>query len=200
MHVSGQMQGRAGAQYKWSDTWLSADCWGILCFSQHLIHYRARYPGVEKQHRSLFNHVCQPSDFIRAMFRIHLLRFSQCRPMNETILALLKQPLVHVFCESNFWAITQISGQGFWFCCSGFIFLQSLSLFFCISCQSLTVTFNHLQTELGAGHSFSPSLLLGFFPSNLSEWHTLLTKLSIQHWQINWFQWFKSAINVSFPT
>ncbi len=156
-------------------------------------------PGVEIQHIFLFNHVCQLSDFIRAMFHIHLLRFSQCRPMNETILALLKQQLVRVFCEPNFWAITQISGWGFWFCSSDLIFLRSL-FFFCISCQSLVVTFNHLQTELGASHSFAPSLLLGFFPSNLSDWHTLLTMLSIQHWQINWFQWFKSAINVSFPT
>lgn len=128
---SGQMQKRVEAQYERSDTWLAAGCWGILSFSQCLIHYSVRFPGVEIQHIFLFNHVCQLSDFIRAMLHIHLLRFCQCRPMNEPILALLKQQLVHVFCEPNFWAITQISGWGFWFCSSDLIFSPvSLSLLF----------------------------------------------------------------------
>lgn len=140
----------------------------MFCFSQHLIHYSARFPGVEKHHVFLFNHACQLSDFIRPMFHVHLLRFSQCWPMNETVLALLKQQLVHVFHESNFWG--NYSDQ--WL---GFLVLlfrsnfSLVSLFFCISCQSLVVTFNHLQTELGASHSFSPPLMLGFSPSNLSE-------------------------------
>ncbi len=129
LHRSGQMQKRVEAQYEWSDTWLAAGCGGILSFSQRLIHYSARFPGVEIQHIFLFNHVCQLFDFIRAMFHIHLLRFSQCWPMNETVLALLKQQLVHVFSEPNFWAITQISGWGSWFRSSDLISFSRLSFF-----------------------------------------------------------------------
>lgn len=129
LHGSGQMQTRAEAQYEWSGTWLAVGYWGILSFSQRLIHYSAHFPRVEIQHIFLFNHVCQLSDFIRAMFHIHLLRFAQRRAMNETILALLKQQLVHVFCEPNFWAITQISGWGLGFCSSGLIFSQASLLF-----------------------------------------------------------------------
>lgn len=102
---------------------------------------------MEIHHISLFNHVGQLSDFITTLFHIRLLKFSHCCSMNETISALLKQQLVHVFCEPNFWAITHISGWGFWFCSSHLILLLSLS-FFCICCQSLMVTFNYLQTEL----------------------------------------------------
>lgn len=141
------MQKRAKARYELSDTWLAAGCWSIWTFSQRLIHYTACFPKVEIQHIFLFKHVCQLSGFIRALFRIHLLRFSQCRSMNETILALLKQQLVHVFCEPNFWAITQISGWGFWLCSSDLIF-PPVFPFFCIGCQSRVVTLNHLQTEL----------------------------------------------------
>lgn len=126
--------------------------------------------------------------------------FLSAGPMNGTILALLKQQLVHVSLWIKFWGNYSDQWLGFLILLLGSHFSSVSSLFFRISCQSLMVTFNHLQTELGASRSFSPSLLLGFFPSNLSEWHTLLTMLSIQHWQINWFQWFKSAINVSFPT
>lgn len=79
----------------------------------------------------------------------------------------------------------------FSFSCWEFFLWFSLS--FCFGCQSHVVGFNHLQTEPGTSHSF------GFILSNLSEWHTLLTMLSIQPQQINWFQQFKSAINVSFP-
>lgn len=113
LHRSGQMQRRAEAQCEWSDTWLAAGPFKHFVFqsaSNSLQQNVLYFHGVEIQHIFLFNHVCQLSDFIRAVFHIHLLRFSLCRPMNETILALLKQQLVHVFCEPNFWAITQISG------------------------------------------------------------------------------------------
>lgn len=149
----------------------------------------------------LFGHVCQLSDFIRAMFHIHLLRFPQCRSMNETTSALLKQQHVHAFCEPNFGAITQISGwsHGFLLFRSLFLFCQSI-FFSCISCQSHMVSFNHLQTVLVTSHlfgSFPFAWLLPIQPVRLT--HTV-DHAFIQPGQINWFQQFKSAINVSFPT
>lgn len=147
LHHSGQMQKRVAAQLELSDTWLAAACCSILSFSQCLIHYSAIFPRVEIQHIFIFNLVCHLFEFIGCLFHIHLLRFSQCRSMNETILALLKHQPVHVFCEPNFWAITQISGWGLWFLPLRSRF-SPFSLLSCISCQSHVVTFNHLQTEL----------------------------------------------------
>lgn len=49
-------------------------------------------------------------------------------------------------------------------------FFPPASLFFSrISCQSRVVTFNHLQTELGASHSFSPSLFLHIQPVRMTH-------------------------------
>lgn len=81
-----------------------------LCVSQRLIHCSVHFSGVEMQDIFLFDHVCQFSDFISAMFHIQVLRFPSLCSTNESILALLKQELVLVFCEPKFLAITQISG------------------------------------------------------------------------------------------
>lgn len=177
----------------------SMDRWSILSFCQRLIHYSARFPGGEIQHIFLFNHVCQlwfyqgyVSHSFTQVFSVPVHKWNH--------LSIAKTAA----CTCLRWTKFLGNYPDQWVVVSGFalqisFFLQSLA-FFCISCQSLMVTFNHLQTGLCASHSFIPSLLLCFFMSNLSEWHTLLTMLPIQHWQINWFQWFKSAINVSFPT
>jgi hypothetical protein len=71
---------------------------------------------------SPFNHVCQLWVLLGLCFTFIYTGLSHCSAVNETILALLKQQLVHVFCELNFRAITQINGMVFWFC-SRFFFL-----------------------------------------------------------------------------
>lgn len=95
----------------------------LRSFRQRLITTAPTFP--EWKYGTFFYSTMSVSLLI--LFRINLHRLSQCQPMNETILALLKHCLVHVVCEPNFGAITQISGWAFW--SSDLIFLQPLYFF-----------------------------------------------------------------------
>lgn len=126
---------------------------------------------LEIQQVFMFSRVCQLSDFTRAVFHIHLLPFSRCLAVNETISAWLKQQLVTCLVCTKF--LGNYSDQ--WRGCLLLRFRSRFSpsalfflLLFSLTCQSLLVTVNRLQTEPGASHSCRPSRLLRFLPSNLS--------------------------------
>lgn len=84
------------------------------------------------------------------LFRVHLLMVFQCWSMNETVLVLLKQqPSCTCLLWTTFLGNYSHQPKGLLvFLFRAFFFLSSHLSVFCISCQSPTVTFNCLQTEL----------------------------------------------------